>query len=102
MRSQVEKVRDALVRWDQRDLANRVEAALAGSDADLEMWAVSDALWGGDGSIADGSGGSARLAWREIEATLIDLGEYLIAAGLENDRMCCWVRSFETARRAGI
>ncbi len=95
VREYVERVREALWRWDERALLNRVDAALAGTDSELLSWAMSDELWGGDGSIADGCGGSARVAWREIEAALIELGEYQLAAGFEHERMECWICAFK-------
>ena len=78
-----------------------VERALAGSDEELEAFLVSNALWGGAGSIADQAGGD-RAARRVIESALIELGQEQIRVGTINSRTHIWVDAFQHWRRSGI
>ena len=56
MREQLCTLMEVLRQTGDSALAERVGVALAGSDADVEAFLVSNELWGGAGSIADQAG----------------------------------------------
>ncbi len=82
--------------------ASVVRTALSGSDAGLEAFLVSNELWGGSGSIADGCFASDKDCRSKLEVLLIQLGELQIEAGRTNVRTAGWVAAFENWRRAGL
>jgi len=95
---------EALRQTGDSALAERVGVALAGSDADVEAFLVSNELWGGAGSIADQAGTGAHRSGirRTVEAALIELGDLQIQSGKVNRRTVMWVETFREWRRNGI
>jgi hypothetical protein len=85
--------------------AARIENVLSGSDADLEVFLVSNELWGGSGSVADEAGlvdGHRTDGSRRIQRALIQLGSEQIRLGKTNSRTETWVEAFKKWERAGI
>ncbi|MDP2233402.1 MAG: hypothetical protein Q8K89_07185 [Actinomycetota bacterium] len=108
MRAELEALGEVL-RVHDSAVADSVDAALLGPAGDLEVFLVSNTLWGGAGSIADQAGmpQSQEAAWsrdvrRRIEAALILLGDAQIAAGVVNPRTQGWVEVFREWQRRGI
>jgi hypothetical protein len=88
-----------------RYLANLVDDALGGSDANLREFLTSNDLWGGAGSIADQSGAPGcgpSEARRKLESLLIQLGNLQIEAGVTNVRTAMWVDAFAKWQQSGI
>lgn len=103
MRDQLCSLMEVLRQTGDGALAERVSAALAGSDADVDAFLVSNELWGGAGSIADQGGMDAhRSSRRTVEAVLIKLGELQIQSRRVNPRTVMWVETFREWRRNGI
>jgi hypothetical protein len=104
MREQLCSLMEALRQTGDGALAERVGAALAGSDADVDAFLVSNELWGGAGSIADqaGTGADRTSSRRTVEAALIELGDVQIQSGKVNRRTAMWVETFKEWRRDGI
>jgi hypothetical protein len=78
-------------------LAERVNAALARSDAEIDTFLESNDLWGGAGSIADQAGmsdGTRTVERRKIERALIDLGEEQVRINKLNPRTLMWIEAF--------
>lgn len=104
MREYVRRLFEELERGGESVLAARVGRALAGSDADVDAFVVSNDLWGGSGSIADQAGMDTGRASgrRAIEAALIELGDQQVHVGKVNPRTAMWVEVFKEWRCDGI
>lgn len=104
MLQHLETVRDLLAAMGNEYLAGLVSGALAGGDASVREFLVSNELWGGSGSVADQAGmaGLRDDSRRAIEAALVELGTAQIRAGIVNPRTATWVSVFQEWQRAGI
>ncbi len=104
MRQQLEAVRDALEAVGDEYLAGLLSEALASTDDSMREFLVSNALWGGPGSVADQAGmaGPRDDSRRAIEAALVELGMAQIRAGVVNARTAKWVGVFQAWQRQGI
>jgi len=103
MRDLLVNLFEALQRNGESVAAERVKAALEGTDSDVHAFLLSNELWGGAGSIADQAGVNCkRMARREIESVLIRLGNEQIRAGKVNVRTAMWVSAFEEWAAHGI
>ena len=104
MREQLCSLMEALRQTGDSTFAERVGVALAGSDADVEAFLVSNELWGGAGSIADQAGMAVHRSdnTRTVEAALIELGDLQIQSRKVNRRTVMWVETFREWRRNGI
>jgi len=104
MREYLGRLLEELERGGENVLASRVSSALAGADADVDAFVVSNDLWGGSGSIADQAGVGLRRASgrRAIETALIELGDRQVQVGKVNLRTAMWVEVFKEWRRDGI
>ena len=102
----LERLSALLVRADEDYLASVVAKALDGSDEEFEEFLLSNALWGGAGSVADQAGISrdrdVRVLTKDIERTLIELGRMQIEAGRTNVRTAMWVDAFEHWHNTGV
>jgi hypothetical protein len=102
----LERLKTLLVRADEDYLASLVAHALDGSDEEFEEFLVSNALWGGAGSVADQAGvsrdGDVHILKKEIESTLIELERTQIEAGRTNARTRIWVDAFEHWHSTGV
>jgi len=82
--------------------AEQIDAALAGDDAALEAFLVSNLLWGGMGSMPDEAGLNwGREARRPIEAAFVALGEEQLRCGIVNPRTAHWVSAFRDWQEHG-
>jgi hypothetical protein len=81
-----------------------VQAAIAGDDADRDVFLTSNALWGGPGSIADEGGiTTGRTATRRrIESVLVAIGEEQLRSSAVNQRTAMWVAAFKKWAKDGI
>lgn len=96
LRSKLEKLAEILASYGgdfEMYWSERIERVLASNDDHVRAFLVSNDLWGGAGSIADQAGLDEGLNIREdVEATLVELGEEQINAGIVNSRTEFWVR----------
>ena len=82
---------------------NLVDDALAAPEATQDQFLVSNALWGGAGSIADQAGiDGGRVVRRRVEQALIDLGEEQVRSGKLNIRTASWVDVFRVWKRDAV
>jgi hypothetical protein len=106
MRDCLERLKTLLVRADEDYLASVVANALDGSDEEFEDFLLSNALWGGAGSVADQAGvsrdGDVHVLKKDIERTLMELGRMQIEAGRTNARTNMWVDAFEHWHSTGV
>ena len=103
LRQHLQALHDVLARSGETLAARQVLHALSQADPQLEIFLLSNDLWGGSGSIADQAGcGLARASRRSIESALIDLGEAQLGAGLANIRTKGWVEAFRSSQNQGI
>lgn len=105
LRDKLRELVSALRDGDETRLADVAETAADGSDEQLNTFLVSNALWGGSGSIADQAGlgsGGRPLKRKRIEAALVELGQEQLKAGLKNVRTEMWVEAFGTWCQRGI
>jgi len=76
--------------------SNFLPTALAGDDAPLWDFLISNDLWGGAGSIADqalmDAGAEVR---RKFYRLMVDLGHEQMKSGKVNARTSMWVEAFE-------
>ncbi len=99
----LKRLRSALADCGDQVALNLVDDALAAPIAARQEFLVSNALWGGAGSVADQAGiDGGRVARRPIEQALIDLGEEQIRAGKVNVRTAMWVEVFRAWKRDAI
>lgn len=107
LRQNLNHLKDVLQQNGEDHFAGLVATALSGSEGDLKAFLVSEALWGGPGSIADMAGhGKDRQVQRLIEAALIKLGEQQINDGVAEYHAAyhtqIWVAKYQSWRRKGI
>ena len=90
MRELLEALAELLQEQGESRLAAMVEDAISGPDHQLEVFLVSNELWGGAGSIADRAGvtwtGHRTEGRRRIERSLVQLGTEQIRVGKVNSR----------------
>ncbi len=80
-----------------------VEDAVSAAGDVLDVFLISNELWGGSGSIADQAGVALRREdRRKIEHALVELGKEQIKAGKVNRRTAMWVSVFAEWEKAGI
>lgn len=104
MRDELELVRTTLLAAGESESASLVARALAGDEAQMRDFLVSNELWGGSGSIANQaevclSRGILRC---DIAVALADLGEAQARAGITNLRTAGWVEVFRSWQRDSI
>ena len=104
MREELELVRTTLLAAGEPESASLVTAALAGDDAQMRAFLVSNELWGGSGSIANQAEArvSRDILRCDIAAALADLGESQTRAGVTHLRTAGWVEIFRSWTRDGI
>ena len=102
IRDKLGQVLDLLRAGHEDHQANLVEDALFGSDDNLKTFIMSNALWGGAGSIADQAGGGNRESKRKVEAVLAELGEIQMEVGLVNIRTETWTSVFRQWQKEGV
>src|SRR5712691_10268144 len=76
------------------DLAAMVNAAVSGTEDDLNDFLTSNELWGGAGSVADQAGmtdGTRTDGRRSIERALIELGDEQVRLSRVNSRTASWI-----------
>ena len=101
LRTRLLELQAALASGPDHFGSNDVRRALREGSEGLRGFLVSNALWGGSGSIADQAGvGSA--ARGRIERALVALGTAQLHAGVTNERTQMWVSAFTSSRRPGI
>ncbi len=78
--------------WSSNELA----IALLGDDKKMWDYLVSNAIWGGAGSIADHYMWDFPNSRRQLETLLIRLGREQMSLGRVNERTEMWVTAFES------
>jgi hypothetical protein len=95
LRTQGEDVRAALV-----------ERAISGPEPELDVFLMSDELWGGAGSVADCAGiigfSQRTEGRRQIERVLAELGNEQIRMGKVNPRTASWIKAFSEWEKSGF
>ncbi len=106
MRDYLRSLAQLLQEQGEGSLAAIVEDAIPGPDHELDLFLVSNELWGGAGSIADQAGmtrtGHRTEGSRKIQRSLIQLGNEQIRIGKVNSRTASWVEVFSKWEKAGI
>lgn len=103
LKQELEMLERLLAQHGESGPAQRIRAALDGSNQDLQAFLTSDELWGGAGSIADQAGvDQGRDVRRPIELALAKLGREQIRQGVANVRTDRWLDAFSKWQREGI
>ena len=104
MREELELVRTTLLAAGESESASLVTAGLAGDDAQMRSFLVSNELWGGSGSIANQAEAcvSRDILRCDIAVALADLGEAQTCAGITHLRTAGWVEILRSWTQDGI
>ncbi len=101
VRETLQQISDLLEQHNQG--SNCLAIALAGDDAALWDFLISNDLWGGAGSIADESlMDQGRDERGKLYRLLVRLGREQMKSGKVNPRTSMWVEAFENWIAAGL
>jgi hypothetical protein len=106
MRERLQHLARLLREQEEDGRAAMVENAIASPEPELDAFVMSDALWGGAGSVADRAGiiGLCQRTEgrRKIERALMQLGDEQLRQGKVNPRTASWMKAFRDWEKSGF